>query len=184
MTSYRQRVVITGGPGSGKSSLLQALGQKGFECSIEAGRGVIQDQVLIGGSALPWTDRQAFAELMLCWEMRSWHDLDGSNGPCFYDRGVPDIAGYLSLCGLPIPEHLEKAIEHFRYAETVFIAPPWRDIYVQDAERKQSFVEAELTYQSMVVTYRKNGYRLLELPLAPVQDRVDFVLNHLGLVKG
>jgi predicted ATPase len=72
--SNTQRLfVVTGGPGSGKTTLIDALAQAGCARSIEAGRGVIQDQVAIGGPALPWRDPRAFAELMLRWEMRSYH---------------------------------------------------------------------------------------------------------------
>ena len=55
MTSDTQRLfVVTGGPGSGKTTLIDALAQGGCARSIEAGRGVIQDQVAIRGPALPW----------------------------------------------------------------------------------------------------------------------------------
>lgn len=64
--------VITGGPGSGKSTLVEALAASGIPSMPEAGRAIIQDQVAIGGDALPWSDRHAFAELMLSWEMRSY----------------------------------------------------------------------------------------------------------------
>ncbi|TGN36483.1 ATPase, partial [Klebsiella oxytoca] len=83
--------------------------------------------VRIGGNALPWADQAAFAELMLCWEMRSWHEVEGLSEPCFYDRGVPDVAGYLHLSELPTPAHLDNAIAEFRYNHVVFIAPPWRE---------------------------------------------------------
>ncbi|HTC48983.1 MAG TPA: AAA family ATPase [Candidatus Aquilonibacter sp.] len=36
--------VITGGPGSGKTTLIDALQQAGYARSIEAGRGVIQSR--------------------------------------------------------------------------------------------------------------------------------------------
>lgn len=105
-----------------------------------------------------------------------------SNGETcwFFDRGLPDIAGYLTLCGLPIPAHLTAAIGVFRYAERVFIAPPWQAIYAQDSERKQSFAEAELTYRAMVAVYRRYGYRLQELPRASPDERADFLLDALG----
>jgi len=64
--------VITGGPGSGKSTLFDALAKQGIHSMPEAGRAIIQDQVAIGGEALPWSDRRAFAELMLGWEIRSY----------------------------------------------------------------------------------------------------------------
>src|SRR5262245_29743710 len=92
--------VITGGPGSGKSTLIEGLQSEGYARSIEAGRGIIQDQVAIGGKALPWSDPGAFAEMMLCWEMQSYHIARDYAGPVFFDRGVPDIVGYLRLVGL------------------------------------------------------------------------------------
>jgi predicted ATPase len=39
---------------------------------LEAGRAIIQDQISIGGSALPWADQSDFAELMLSWELCSY----------------------------------------------------------------------------------------------------------------
>jgi predicted ATPase len=133
--------VITGGPGSGKSTLIGALEEHGISTMPEAGRGIIQDQVAIGGEALPWSDRQAFAELMLSWEMRSYRAALRLSGPVIFDRGVPDVLGYLRLSELPVPSHVERAAKTFRYHHRVFIAPPWLEIFARDAERKQSFEE-------------------------------------------
>jgi energy-coupling factor transporter ATP-binding protein EcfA2 len=109
VTSDTQRLfVVTGGPGSGKTTLIDALAQAGCARSIEAGRGVIQDQVAIAGPALPWRDPQAFAELMLCWEMRSYHLTQEQAGPVFFDRGMPDVIGYLRMLGLPVPHHMNR----------------------------------------------------------------------------
>ncbi|HFF9781008.1 ATPase [Serratia marcescens] len=179
MSDKLRRIVLTGGPGSGKSTLIDVLHRRGYPHSLEAGRAIIQDQVSTGGHALPWGDRQAFAERMLDWELRSWREATGET--CwFFDRGLPDIAGYLTLCGLPIPAHLTAAIGAFRYAERVFIAPPWQAIYAQDSERKQSFAEAELTYRAMVAVYRRYGYQLQELPRASPDERADFLLDALS----
>ena len=31
----------------------------------------------------------------------------------FFDRGVPDVLGYLLLSGLPAPEHMKRAVDLF-----------------------------------------------------------------------
>jgi predicted ATPase len=57
--------------------------------------------------------------------------------------------------------------------------PPWPEIYEQDNERKQSYDEAERTYESMVATYTAYGYELVHLPLAAVAKRAQFVTDSL-----
>lgn len=172
--------VVTGGPGAGKSTLLDALERAGYARSMEAGRGVIRDQVAISGRALPWSDPDLFAELMLCWEMRSYGLAAREPGPVFLDRGVPDVVGYLRLLGRPVPGHVMKAAETFRYDRRVFVAPPWPEIFEQDAERRQTPEEAERTCESMIATYRELGYETVILPRASVEERVRFVTGAIA----
>lgn len=168
-------IVITGGPGSGKSTLIDALAASGLPHMPEAGRAIIQGQVAIGGAALPWADRSGFAELMLGWELRSWRVARAHSGITLFDRGIPDVVGYLTLSDLPVPQHVRKAAELFRYNRRVFIAPPWRANFGQDSERKQTWAEAEATYHVMVDVYSALDYELVVLPRASIEDRVRFV---------
>lgn len=130
--------VVTGGPGSGKSSVIDALAAEGYLQMPEAGRAVIQDQVEVGGNVLPWADRNAFANLMLAWELRSYREAVGFPGPVFFDRGVPDVIGYLRICGSAVPNYVIRAAELRRYRKQGFIAPHWPEIFAQDVERKQN----------------------------------------------
>ncbi|MCH4539868.1 AAA family ATPase [Brucella tritici] len=175
-------IIISGGPGSGKSTLIDALERQGFSRTVEAGRAIIQDQVAIGGKALPWSDRALFAELMLCWEMRSHAMAKQQSGTVFFDRGVPDVIGYLMLCNLPIPKHMEEAARQFPYNRTVFLAPPWAEIFGQDTERKQDFEEATRTFHAMDKTYRRLGYEIALLPKSSVEERVSFIKQALPSV--
>ena len=168
-------IIVTGGPGSGKTTLIEALGQRGLQRMPEAGQAIIREQVAFGGHALPWADRAAFAELMLSWELRSYREAEALQGLVIFDRGVPDVLGYLQLCGLHLPSHVETAARLYRYNTKVLIAPPWPEIFAQDAERKQTLEEAEATYRALTETYVRLGYELVPLPLMPVAQRADFV---------
>lgn len=173
------RIVITGGPGSGKTSLIEALAAAGHATSSEAGRAIIRRQQAIDGQALPWRDRALFAELMLDCELAAHARFADAPGPVFFDRGVPDVVGYLTLCGLPVPTHIERAAREIRYDRRVFIAPVWPEIFAQDAERRQDLDEARRTFDAMAEVYPRFGYELVELPKAPLSERVAFVLSRL-----
>lgn len=168
--------VITGGPGSGKTTLIEVLRARGFATTDEAGRGVIREEAEAGGDALPWLDRERFAERMFEWELRSYREAERSTGPVFFDRGLPDTIGYLRLEGLEVPAWMEEEAWRLRYNNRVFITPPWPEIYGCDEERRQSWDVAVRTYEVMVETYGDLGYTLVELPKIGVEARADFVV--------
>ncbi|GAB2751369.1 AAA family ATPase [Salinifilum aidingensis] len=172
-------VVITGGPGSGKTSLVERLQTWGHARSHEAGRAVIAEQQDLGGPALPWRDAVLFAEHMLCWELRSYRLAEQQAGRVFFDRGVVDIAGFLRLRGSAVPAHITAAAAQLRYHREVFLAPFWPQIYARDAQRTQSAEEAAATEHALHAAYTEHGYTVRRLPQAPVDDRARFVLAHL-----
>jgi predicted ATPase len=112
--------------------------------------------------------------------MRSYGAALRLNCPVIFDRGVPDVAGYLRLIHLAIPAHVERAARIFRYHRRVFVAPPWQEIFTPDAERKQSFAEAQATYEAIVETYVELGYELISLPFDSIAKRVQLVLATIG----
>ena len=177
-------IVITGGPGSGKTTLIEALAERGHGRTVEAGRAIIKAQVAIGGRALNWDDQALFAELMLAHEIRSYEEARAAPGLVFFDRSVAELVGYLPMVGRPLPEHFRRAAELYRYNRVVFAAPPWREIFANDAERKQDFAEAVRNYEHAVATYRQQGYEVVDLPKAGVAERADFVLAEVEKLSG
>jgi predicted ATPase len=174
-------VVFTGGPGAGKTTLIGRLREFGHRCVDEAARTIIRDQAAIGGRARHGADNELFAEVSLSWEIRNYREAAGLPGPVFFDRGVPDLIGYHLLLGHAVPPHVTEAARRFRYHRSVFIAPPWPEIYVQDRERTHDLDEAIRGHGVALTAYQACGYELITLPKSDVDDRVSFVLSHLDI---
>jgi predicted ATPase len=171
-----QRIVIAGGPGSGKSTLLRALAESGEICYEESSRVMIREQLARAGRLVPWDDLSAFAQE--CGErMRAQLADSARHGRCFFDRGLPDLIGYLSHGGHVAP-HAWRAASR-GYACAVFFAPPWREIFVNDAERPQSFAEAQALSAHIRRAYLDCGFHLIELPRSSVAERLRQVLRYL-----
>ena len=172
--------IFTGGPGSGKSSVLQALAQLGYTVVPEVGRAIIQQEVSHQGQALPWLNKSLFFERMFHQSLVDYRQQK-TNELTFFDRGLLDSLGYAALENIPIlPSH--QAIAHeTTYAPTVFIFPPWESIYCKDTERKQDFQLAVQTYDSMRSIYESYGYQLVQIPLTSIEKRVEFIVDYLQL---
>jgi predicted ATPase len=150
--------VVTGGPGSGKTTVLHEPKKRGYDLASEVARQIIQEQMGNGGNALPWGDRERYTELMLQRSMDSFIQKTPSQHPMFSDRGILDTLCYARLIGLADTESIRRAFDEYRYASRVFLAPAWKEIYGTDAERKQSFEEAVRTAELMVKVYQECGY--------------------------
>ena len=172
--------VVTGGPGSGKSTLIAALAAAGVATSAEVGRAIIREELAAGGTALPWLDHRAFATRMIEREIAAHRAALASGKTVVLDRGVPDVIGFLRVSGLAVPASIDAAAWACRYNDRVFIAPWWADIFTTDAERKQTPAEARAAFAIMAETYRDYGYDIVELPRASVANRVAFVRRAIG----
>jgi predicted ATPase len=168
------RAVITGGPGTGKSTLLAALGDSGIAIFPEVARILLQAP---GGVAMRADHPAAFADAMLAAERDAWDSAPPVSS--VYDRGFPDIAGFCGLESVTVSEAIDEACRELRYQGPIFRAPPWRDIYTQDEERIQSWEEALASDAAVCSAWQHYGYQLIDLPLATVAERVAFVRRHL-----
>lgn len=173
--------ILTGGPGVGKTTLINELSNRGFKCVAEVARQIIQDELNNGGNALPWANMEVYSRKMLEASVSDFIDNYKLSENLFFDRGVPDTLGYETLMKFSSNRFLEEMCIKLRYNKQVFLLPPWREIYENDAERKQDFEEATRTYDIMNIVYNRLEYRIIEIPLLAVDKRADFILNYLNL---
>jgi predicted ATPase len=173
--------VITGGPGAGKTTLINALSALGHKTVSEDARKIIQHQTQCGGEGLPWKDRELYTRLMLEASLRSYREVYGAGnaGPVFFDRGLPDTLCYAKMIGMDISAEMISCACAYRYSRNVFLLPAWEEIYETDGERKQDWKEAVYTCEMMGMTYLEYGYAIIEVPKIPADKRALFVLDNL-----
>lgn len=183
-TTKNNFFIITGGPGAGKSSVLNELETSGYDTVPEVGRKIIQEQLAIGGSATHSKDRIAFRDLMLEYSIDDYKKSINNDNIIFFDRGIPELSGYSKLISEPCTDAIISAINQYRYNSNVFIFPPWKEIYVNDEERKQDFQEAITTYQYIKEAYIHTGYTLIEVPKFSIASRTEFILSYIKNLVG
>jgi predicted ATPase len=174
-------ILITGCSGGGKSTLLDALGAKGYGTIPEPGRRIVASEIAGSGKNLPWVDMEAFAQSALNMARSDLKSAKGLSGTMFFDRGVVDAAVALQAAGgAPFGETLGSKLH---YTRTVFLAPPWPEIFLEDQGRRHDFRSASEEYHRVKAALDDLGYYACVLPRASVEDRVAFVLNNLASVS-
>ena len=170
-------ILITGGPGSGKTTLINALNTNGFAVHEEVARRVIKEQMALGTDAVPWDNIHSFSEIAK--EVMLNEFPEAKTGIHLFDRGIPDLIGYLRLAKKVVPQDLYKALEDLNYSERAFILPPWENIYGVDNERKESFEESVKVYEALKSTYIDLGFTLIEIGKGEIEKRMEEVLISL-----
>ncbi|WP_097459923.1 AAA family ATPase [Mangrovitalea sediminis] len=174
--SNQHLYVITGASGAGKSTLIAALSELGYSTVPEAGLAVLRELRDRRVGALPSTDRAAFMEAVLARSLKDYTSANALDPPVFFDRGIPEWLRFAG-CG---ETQCETVAIRYRYANMVFVAEPWPEIYVQDHEREHSFSKTAASYERTVSAYTQAGYEACILPKASVQERVAFVLAQVA----
>jgi len=172
------RIVITGGPGSGKTTLLLALQARGYNIVGDSARAIIQDRRRRGLSPRP--NAYEFVHETLRRDIENFVHHAGTPDHVFFDRSVLD-----PLCGLdrfaPLNDsELSMWLSKYQYCSTVFVLPPWKAIYVKDAERDHTFEHAESVNSITQEWYHRCGYQLIEVPKVSVAQRCTYVLQALA----
>ena len=176
-----KKIVITGGPGTGKSTLINELIKRGHTCLEEISRQVILDAKKEGIDQLFLTNPLLFSELLLKGRQKQFIEAElFKNETVFFDRGLPDVLAYMNFIGDDSPKDFIETCNNSKY-HSVFILKPWEAIYTSDNERYENFEQALEIHDHLVETYQKYNYNLIDVPFDTVENRTDFILNTLNM---
>ena len=176
----KEIVVLIGGPSSGKTTLIEALKEKGHTCYPEVSREVIKEAQEQGIEQLFLEKPLLFSELLLEGRKKQFRSAQNENASMvFLDRGIPDVLAYMHYIGDSYPSFFDQACKDHKYS-SIFVLPPWKEIYVSDAERYENYEQAVLIHEHLMETYKKYGYSITEVPKDSVENRIDFIMKHLA----
>ncbi len=177
----RRCVILSGCSGGGKSTLLEELSRHGLHTVREAGRQIVQQELAVQGTALPWQDTTAFVRkaVALSQHQIAAEQARAGEGLVITDRSVVDTISYLDFCGLETPPDLAEILETSNYNPTVFFTPPWEDLFTSDSERPKNFPAAVSEYRHLEKTYARLGYHIIELPKTSLAERCRFLEEKL-----
>lgn len=172
-----KRIVLSGGPGTGKTSIISELERRGFTCYHEVSREIIQEELAKKTNILPWADLPTFSQKVI--EGRFKQYLEAKPGLVFLDRSMIDSMAYIYKDNLEPEKNWLDKIALAQYYPKVFITPPWREIYTKDAERRESWEDLIEIHAQLENAYSAFGYQVILVPQGSIAQRADFVLENI-----
>lgn len=183
MKYYSQNYyIISGAPGSGKSTILEQLKQKGYICVDEPAREIIAEQRAINGNGLYDRDKKLFLELMLSrsiYQYKQLYNKYRTDQPVIFDRGIIDVIGYAKLFEVDAASAINAA-KIYQYNKNVLFLPSWQEMYTADEDRLMSFESAKNFGNLIRRGYIDEGYKINDVPLVSIEERVEFIINTLN----
>ena len=173
------KIAIIGGPSSGKTSLINKLKNRGYYCKREVSREIIKKAKEKGVDQIFLDSPIWFSEKLLTKRIKQFKEAEKNiDQYVFFDRGIPDIIAYLDYIKCNYSNIFIEESYKYRY-DKVFILPPWKEIYISDNERYETFNQAVEINKFLVKWYTKFGYEIKSIPKLSIENRIDFILENV-----
>ena len=176
----QQKIVLIGGPGTGKTSVINELFKRGCFCMPEVSREVILKAKEEGIDQLFLTEPLLFSNLLLEGREKQFITADKSGKKqVFFDRGIPDVHAYMNFFKTEYPATFLEKSKSYKYNK-IFHFSPWEEIHTTDNERYETFEESKTIDTFLLDAYVEVGYKIINVPFGSVEERTNFILNSLS----
>ncbi|SCL72838.1 Predicted ATPase [Micromonospora citrea] len=185
-----RRHVLTGAPGAGKTTLVDALRRRGWSVVAEASTDVIA-AAQARGVAEPWRwpeFAEAVARLQRARQQAAepqggaWRDRDGGAPAQVYDRSPLCTLALARFLGRPVGPALvaevTRVLREGVYQRQVFLVEPLGFV-TRTAARRIGYAGSLAFARVHEEIYRAHGHELVVVPPGPVPVRVALLEAHL-----
>ena len=181
-----KKIVITGGPATGKTAIIDHLKSNGYACFEEVIRKLTAAAQTEGDITETHSnpialvsDSEKFNTTLINLRVNDYLATDNLDTKfCFFDRGMPDVLAYMTYFRQKIPQKFVNICKKNTY-DYMFLLPPWKAIYKDDEERFETFEQATDIYHHLKDTYKQFGHNVIEIPFGSVKDRANYILNSI-----
>ena len=174
-----QKYVITGGPGTGKTSIIKELSSRNFFCVKENARKIVFSR----DSKVDKLSSYIHYENKISDLRTKSYAITPNNQICFFDRSVFDCLAYLKIKKIEASSQIKKNIKTCVFNKKLFFTPFWAEIFKNDKVRTESITEAKKIEKTLLEIYKSFGFKPIIIPKDKVSKRVDFIISYLNLKK-
>lgn len=180
MQKNQQKIVLIGGPGTGKTTVLNKLKEKGFFCFDEVSREVTLKAQEKGIDQLFLTEPLLFSKMLLEGREEQFLKAEESKKDIiFFDRGIPDVHAYMNYFKTEYPAIFLEKSKQYKY-DIIFHFSPWQEIHITDNERYETFEESTNIDLFLTEAYTSLDYKIIHVPFGSVDERAKFIINSLS----
>ncbi len=173
-----KKYIITGGPYSGKSSVVRLFERRGMQVLHETARLLIledQERKKIDPSysyLYPWEDQTIFCRR--CHERQVEREKHLTGDMVILDRSIIDNLAYATVAGIALDPKIYKDIADAGYEKRVFFFEKLKG-YNIDEQRKDSVEQVNEVHKEIYRVYNTLGFEIIPIPHFSDNEEINII---------